>query len=91
MRMSPLGKESRPYSIKDGDVIQLGVDYKGKTEDLYKSVIVKLFVTYDEGTAAKRGGSPRQYVPKIEFLPLGSTLKINCSQLSIETSVSILH
>jgi pSer/pThr/pTyr-binding forkhead associated (FHA) protein len=32
MRLSPCGKVSRPYPIKEGDIIQLGVDYKGKTE-----------------------------------------------------------
>ncbi|KAJ1528234.1 hypothetical protein HK096_010183, partial [Nowakowskiella sp. JEL0078] len=32
MRLSPSGKESRPYPIKDGDTLQFGVDYKGKQE-----------------------------------------------------------
>jgi pSer/pThr/pTyr-binding forkhead associated (FHA) protein len=42
MRLSPSGKESRPYPLKQGDVIQLGIDYKGKPDDIYKSVSVKI-------------------------------------------------
>ncbi|KAJ3008955.1 UNVERIFIED_CONTAM: hypothetical protein HDU68_002886 [Siphonaria sp. JEL0065] len=44
-RLSPSGKESRPYNIKSGDVIQLGMDYQGRQEDMYKSVVMKIFVT----------------------------------------------
>ncbi|KAJ3210463.1 hypothetical protein HDU67_005272 [Dinochytrium kinnereticum] len=42
MRLSPSGKESRPYPIKENDVIQFGVDYKGKTEDIFKCITVKV-------------------------------------------------
>ncbi|KAI8812245.1 hypothetical protein BJ742DRAFT_51825 [Cladochytrium replicatum] len=42
MRLSPSGKESRPYPIKEGDVVQFGIDYKGKQEDIYKSIVVKI-------------------------------------------------
>ncbi|KAJ3123022.1 hypothetical protein HK098_002278 [Nowakowskiella sp. JEL0407] len=42
MRLSPSGKESRPYPIKEGDTLQFGIDYKGKQEDIYKSIIVKI-------------------------------------------------
>ncbi|KAJ3275364.1 hypothetical protein HDV01_000656 [Terramyces sp. JEL0728] len=34
MRLSPSGKESRPYPLKQGDVLQFGVDFKGKSETL---------------------------------------------------------
>ncbi len=34
--------ESRPFQIKDGDVLQLGVDYQGGTEDIYKSVKIRV-------------------------------------------------
>ncbi|KAI9340208.1 hypothetical protein BDR26DRAFT_861466 [Obelidium mucronatum] len=44
-RLSPSGKESRAYNIKSGDVIQLGMDYQGRQEDMYKSVVMKIFVT----------------------------------------------
>jgi hypothetical protein len=40
MRLSPANRISRPYPLKKGDVIQLGVDYQGrqegKTKDLTK-------------------------------------------------------
>lgn len=42
MRLSPSGKESRPYPIKQGDVLQFGIDFKGKPDDIYKSVSVKI-------------------------------------------------
>jgi pSer/pThr/pTyr-binding forkhead associated (FHA) protein len=32
LRLSVSGKESKPYKIKSGDVIQLGVDYQGRQE-----------------------------------------------------------
>ncbi|KAJ3245847.1 hypothetical protein HDU78_008436 [Chytriomyces hyalinus] len=44
-RLSPSGKESRAYALKSGDVIQLGIDYQGRQEDVYKSVVMKIFVT----------------------------------------------
>ncbi|TPX38809.1 hypothetical protein SeMB42_g06495 [Synchytrium endobioticum] len=44
MRLSPSTKESRPYPLKDGDIIQLGVDYGGKQEEIYKCVIMKVSI-----------------------------------------------
>ncbi|KAJ3401654.1 hypothetical protein HDU80_005821 [Chytriomyces hyalinus] len=44
-RMSPAGKESRAYEIENGDVIQLGITYQGKQEDIFKSVVMIIFVT----------------------------------------------
>ncbi|KAJ3267469.1 hypothetical protein HK104_005867, partial [Borealophlyctis nickersoniae] len=41
MRLSPSGKESRPYPLKDGDLLQFGVDFKGKPEDVYKCVLLQ--------------------------------------------------
>lgn len=35
LRLSPSGKESRPYPLKSGDIIQLGVDYQGRQEGIY--------------------------------------------------------
>ncbi|KAJ3093957.1 hypothetical protein HDU97_008783, partial [Phlyctochytrium planicorne] len=57
LRLSPSGRESRPYPLKSGDVIQLGIDYQGRQEvqekilltktdiDIYKSVQIKIFIT----------------------------------------------
>jgi pSer/pThr/pTyr-binding forkhead associated (FHA) protein len=35
MRLSPASKMSRPYPLRDGDVIQLGVDYQGRAEGIF--------------------------------------------------------
>ena len=43
--MSPPNTESKRFSLKDGDLLQLGVDYQGGTEDIYKCV--KLQVQLD--------------------------------------------
>lgn len=32
MRLAPSGRESRPYPLKDNDIIQLGIDYQGRPE-----------------------------------------------------------
>jgi pSer/pThr/pTyr-binding forkhead associated (FHA) protein len=42
VRLSLAGSESRPFPLKDGDVLQLGVDYQGGTEDIYKSVKIRV-------------------------------------------------
>lgn len=44
VRLSPANSESRPVELKDGDVLQLGVDYQGGTEDIYKCVKIKVEV-----------------------------------------------
>ena len=44
IRLSPANSESRPFELKDGDVLQLGVDYQGGTEDIYKCVKIKIEV-----------------------------------------------
>ena len=42
VRLSPANTDSRPHQIKDGDILQLGVDYQGGTEDIYKSVKIRI-------------------------------------------------
>jgi hypothetical protein len=37
MRLSPSGKESRPYPLKQGDMVQFGVDFKGKADSTLDS------------------------------------------------------
>lgn len=44
VRLSPANSESRAHQIKDGDILQLGVDYQGGTEDMYKSVKIRIEV-----------------------------------------------
>jgi len=42
MRLSPTTKESKPFVVKEGDIIQFGVDYKGRPDDVYKSITVRI-------------------------------------------------
>ncbi|KZO94457.1 SMAD/FHA domain-containing protein, partial [Calocera viscosa TUFC12733] len=42
IRLSSPNVESRPYPLKDGDVIQLGVDYQGGTEEIYRCVKIRV-------------------------------------------------
>ncbi|KAF9010446.1 hypothetical protein BDZ89DRAFT_1078084 [Hymenopellis radicata] len=41
-RLSPANDESPPKQVKDGDILQLGVDYQGGTEDIYKCVKMRV-------------------------------------------------
>jgi pSer/pThr/pTyr-binding forkhead associated (FHA) protein len=52
VRLSPANTESRPYQIKDGDILQLGVDYQGGAEDIYKSVKIRIEIGREWQAAA---------------------------------------
>ncbi|CAO3702816.1 unnamed protein product [Rhizopus stolonifer] len=41
VRLSPAGQESRSVEIHDGDLLQLGVDFQGGQEEVYRSVKMK--------------------------------------------------
>lgn len=42
IRLSAPNVESRPFAIKDGDILQLGVDYQGGTEEIYRCVKIRV-------------------------------------------------
>ncbi|KAI7855167.1 hypothetical protein BDC45DRAFT_506723 [Circinella umbellata] len=42
VRLSSPNKESRPFPLKDGDVLQLGVDYRGGVQDIFRCVKFRL-------------------------------------------------
>lgn len=42
IRLSAPGHDSRPFPVKDGDVVQLGVDYQGGTEEMYRCVKIRI-------------------------------------------------
>lgn len=46
-RLSPANLQSVPQEVKDGDVIQLGVDYQGGVEPMYRAVRMRLEVNRD--------------------------------------------
>ncbi|KAI9095578.1 hypothetical protein DFS34DRAFT_626469 [Phlyctochytrium arcticum] len=69
MRLSPSGKESRPYPLKEGDVLQFGIDYKGKPDDVYKSVMVRVGF-YDQSwvQAQRRKANPARFRTALKML-----------------------
>ena len=34
--------ESKPYSVNDGDVVQLGIDFKGGEEMIFRCVKIRI-------------------------------------------------
>ncbi|KII85624.1 hypothetical protein PLICRDRAFT_115782 [Plicaturopsis crispa FD-325 SS-3] len=52
VRLAPANAESRPHQLRDGDILQLGVDYQGGTEDIYKSVRIRIEVGREWQSAA---------------------------------------
>lgn len=42
IRLSAPGGESKPFPLRDGDVLQLGVDYQGGTEEIYRCVKMRV-------------------------------------------------
>lgn len=42
VRLSPPGVESPPIVLHDGDIIQLGIDYQGRTEDVFRCVRMRV-------------------------------------------------
>ncbi|KAK4146117.1 uncharacterized protein C8A04DRAFT_10004 [Dichotomopilus funicola] len=42
IRLSPPGTESKPYPINDGDIVQLGIDFKGGEEMIFRCVKMRL-------------------------------------------------
>lgn len=42
IRLSAPGMESKPYPINDGDVLQLGIDFKGGEEQIFRCVKIRV-------------------------------------------------
>ncbi|GAB7345663.1 hypothetical protein MBLNU457_3950t1 [Dothideomycetes sp. NU457] len=42
VRLSSPGQESRPYPINDGDIVQLGIDFKGGEEVIFRCVKIRV-------------------------------------------------
>ena len=64
IRLSPANSESRPFELRDGDVLQLGVDYQGGTEDIYKCVKIKVEVNREWQTTP----NAFKFVPSFHLL-----------------------
>ncbi|CEG83798.1 Putative Zinc finger, RING-type and FHA domain containing protein [Rhizopus microsporus] len=48
LRLSPPSHESQPQEIKDGDTVQLGVDYQGGVEPIYRAVRIRIEINRAE-------------------------------------------
>ncbi|KAL1921528.1 uncharacterized protein VTP21DRAFT_11244 [Calcarisporiella thermophila] len=46
-RLSPPGVQSQPFLLRDGDVIQLGVDYQGGRDEIYRCVKMRVELNRD--------------------------------------------
>ena len=42
IRLSAPGMESKPFPINDGDVLQLGIDFKGGEEQIFRCVKIRV-------------------------------------------------
>jgi pSer/pThr/pTyr-binding forkhead associated (FHA) protein len=42
VRLSSPGVESRPFPVNDGDIVQLGIDFKGGEDDIYRCVKMRI-------------------------------------------------
>lgn len=42
LRLSPPGQESRAYAVNDGDVVQLGIDFRGGEEMIFRCVKIRI-------------------------------------------------
>ncbi|KAI8374260.1 uncharacterized protein BYT42DRAFT_594446 [Radiomyces spectabilis] len=50
VRLGPANVMSLPHVVKDGDIIQLGVDYQGGLEPMYRAVRIKVELNREEQT-----------------------------------------
>ena len=42
IRLSPPNTESKPFPVKDGDIIQLGIDFRGGEEMIFRCVKIRI-------------------------------------------------
>jgi len=82
VRLSPANVESRPYPLKDGDVIQLGLEYQGGSEDVHKCIRIK--VEINRSTLLKKAKQFRTQTAKtIKALTSGEADKTTKSECCI--------
>ncbi|KAG6818768.1 hypothetical protein H0H93_001980, partial [Arthromyces matolae] len=81
VRLSPANTESRPFQVKDGDILQLGVDYQGGTEDIYKSVKIRIELGREWQAGANAFNTNTLKILKTLSTPLPPTRGTNAKSL----------
>lgn len=65
IRLSPPGTESKPYPVNDGDIVQLGIDFKGGEEMIFRCVKIRV----DLNKSLQNAPSSFKYVSPSMALP----------------------
>lgn len=80
IRLSSPGTESRPFPVNDGDIVQLGIDFKGGEEMIFRCV--KIRVELNKGW--QTGPSSFKYV----LLLLASNETTNTTQCAVPQTLT---
>ncbi|KAI5480470.1 zinc finger, RING-type and FHA domain containing protein [Pseudohyphozyma bogoriensis] len=75
IRLSGPGVESKPFPVKDGDVLQLGVDYQGGTEEIYRCV--KMRIELNRAWQRGMNNFNTQALAQLRALGGGSQMDVN--------------
>ncbi|KAF8632350.1 hypothetical protein AX17_004874 [Amanita inopinata Kibby_2008] len=89
IRLSPANQESRPFQLKDGDILQLGVDYQGGAEDIYKSVKIRVEVGREWQAGANAFNTNALKNLKTLAAVVGTTVAPNGKPSTAKTKVQI--
>lgn len=87
IRLSPPGTESKPFPINDGDIVQLGIDFKGGEEMIFRCV--KMRLELNRGWQNKLNTFNMNTHKKLRTLISGSTDQAGSSSQSSAQDCSI--
>ncbi|KAI9477953.1 MAG: hypothetical protein EXX96DRAFT_232402 [Benjaminiella poitrasii] len=82
VRLSPANTESRAFEIRDGDLVQLGVDYQGGYEEIYRSVRMRFEVN--------RSSCPLSYSMSV-FNNLHHLTHVSSAEIEVEECCICLY
>jgi len=67
VRLANANVESRPFPLKDGDIIQLGIDYQGGQQEIYRCVKIKVEIGREWQAAAHAFKCVSDFVALLRF------------------------
>lgn len=73
-RLAPSGTPSKPFPLKDGDVIQLGIDYQGGAEELYRSIKLRVEIDPEDRVLSTAYGS--SMLKQLQSMHTDDTLEV---------------